>query len=378
MIENIVQNERLLHPIELPDSAYVASLKDFGGDELLAGGIDIGATALVNAFANPLWKNYALPFVGPVFEKGVFFVRHAVRAANTFRTTPVRIRQPFSFYLKAELKGGSDNLMKDLIFHDPLYIGGMAAGLHFLPDVPPYVLSALIYSTAVLGVAGIDVGKNTLLFKRKKKILHQAGFESEKFYEARFFVDRKQNPDQALEGIIREFQLGKPHIHEYHDTYFETSLPVYNSRKPRMRFRSRQKEGDESYHSVQIVYTKANERKKGIDQVRYFVVEKEKIYFLLDEPITRVEQTINQLRVVLNRSVAPNPYYSSVSFKRTVASNDELSVCVDAVVNDRPFYLVELKVWKDLTLLQKAMRYVMVECPIVATHITHGKRDLLY
>ena len=383
MLENIIEREKLAHkPIVMPEHPYVASLKDFGGDELLAGIIDIGATALVAATADPEWRNYVLPFVGPVFEKFVFLGRHAVKAWQIYQTVPTKIKQPFSFYLRQGIKDGTDNLIKDVMFHDPMYIAFMALGLSHFPKVPPFMLSALSYGVAVLAVSGIDVAKEEFNFRRKKKSMRKIGFKAEKFYESRFYIRSDKNPNEVAELLRKEFSLGKGATSVYTDTYFETKLQSFNGKKPKARFRSRKTIDDpniiaDGLNSLQIVYSRARENKTSLDQVRYFVLEKEKIIYPIDREAHCINEINGDLRKFLDHSVAPEPYYSNVCFERTNWAGPELAMYTDKIKHERPFYLIELKVWKDLKLLQKAMRFLMVECPIVSIQTTYGKREIM-
>ncbi|HRW22007.1 MAG TPA: hypothetical protein P5509_08540, partial [Bacteroidales bacterium] len=72
-----------------------------------------------------------------------------------------------------------------------------------------------------------------------------------------------------------------------------------------------------------------------------------------------------------------NEKIEHIIFKRQVVNNPEtLLVSVDSVHGKtEPFYLVELKVFKDKKTLLSAMKYIMHEFTVVQT--THGKHDLL-
>jgi hypothetical protein len=375
MLEDIVTDKKLINqPIVTPDNPYIASLKDFGADELLAGGVDIGSTALVAHLASGPFRNAFLPFVGPVVEKGIFFVRHLHQARELYKTVPKSVRQPFSFYLKQGLRDGSDNLLKDLMFHDPMYIAFMASGLEAFPDTPPFLLSMASYVTAVLAVAGIDVAKNEIRYRMKKRDLEKMGFQSEKYYESRFFVGSEKKPAEVMESFMKEFGLNNVVTNHYKDIYFESKLPSFNGRKPKTRIRSRDNSDQGKLNSLQIVYSRARENNQGLDQVRYFITEKEKIYKILNEPIETITEAPKEIKPFLEKAVAPNPHYSALNFTRTCCNNEQLSMCTDNVAHRRPFYLIELKSWKNEELMKQAMRYLMVECPIVSIQTTHGKR----
>lgn len=382
MLDDIVRldSKKLAEqPIKLPDHPYIASLKDFGGDELLAGGVDILSTTLVAKLANASWRNNVLPFVGPVVEKGIFYLRHLHEASKIYSTTPTANRQPFSFYFKNALRDGSDNLVKDLLFHDPLYIGFMALGLHQLPEVPPFMLSAASYTSAVLLVAGIDVLKDEIEHKTKKRQLKKLGFDGEEYYESRFHVAMEKNQQDLIDQFMKEFGITEISRSVYHDTYMQHVLRPTGGRNAKVRIRSRNRRKTEvdnniwgnnpdKVNSLQVIYTKAREDHHGLDQVRYFPVRKEKLYRLLSGNGAE-EYLVGKLR-------APNPNYFDITFERLMGRQRELAVCTDIINADRPYYIIELKVYRDTKLLEQAMRYLMVECPIVAVQTNHGKSDL--
>ena len=64
------------------------------------------------------------------------------------------------------------------------------------------------------------------------------------------------------------------------------------------------------------------------------------------------------------------------TFSRTLVRNSALLATTDRVYHQeaRPFYVLELKVRENTELLKEAMRYVMIEFPVLQT--TYGKLDL--
>ena len=75
------------------------------------------------------------------------------------------------------------------------------------------------------------------------------------------------------------------------------------------------------------------------------------------------------------------PGYSSqpIYFERSFAQQDGLLVSADKVYGDnqnlRSFYVVELKVYTDKKLLMEAMRYTMLQFPVLQT--TYGKKEMV-
>lgn len=67
--------------------------------------------------------------------------------------------------------------------------------------------------------------------------------------------------------------------------------------------------------------------------------------------------------------------YTEVRFRRKLAHNKDLLASVDQVVGDRPCWLLELKTHRNIRLLMKAMRFIMMEFPVMQT--THSKQELV-
>jgi hypothetical protein len=377
-------------PILLPDHPYLASLKDFGADELIAAGIDIVATGIAGTLIEGPARFAVLPFVGPVLEKGAFFIRHAINAQRVYETTPENLRQKRMFYFKQGIKHGSANLMKDLMVHDPIYSIGVASGLCALPNVPPFILSSLSYIIGVAAVAGIDVIRNEKGYKRFKRGLERKGFTTEKYWESRFMIRGDKNPLEVMEQLAEEFQLTARGGSLFEDTYVENRLPSFNGRTGKLRLRSRARreyekginkwgEDKDYIHTLQVAYSRArNNCKNHLEQFNYFPVEKTKICFFLPQKNERIEDLEGEARKVAESYAAPERHYRKVSFERILFNSPELAICTDVVHAKRPYYLVELKTHDNLNLLQKAMRHIMLECPVVAVQTTHGKGDLFF
>jgi hypothetical protein len=382
-----LESKLVERPIDLPDHPYIAALKDFGLDELLAGASDAVTTSIASRLVCESLKPVILPFTGPVLEKVAFFPLHFHEAWKIYRTMPEDKRQSLGYYFKNALKDGSGNLLKDIMIHDPIYIGMMYLGLS-QTDVHPGILSLMSYITGILLVAAIDVGKNELLFARKRKQLAKVGFKDEFYYEARFLISSSMDPLDTLGVFNKEFHLNSIGTIQYTDRYFETTLPSYSGRKPKLRLRTRRNRNcieqvswspdASSVSTVQIVYTRAHENKKRLDQCRYFPAEKHKFFYRLSEPIMSLEDIPDtQLRAALLRCQPPQPHYSDISFERTIAGNSDIAICADTVIQDRPYYVVELKAYPHARReLLRAMRYIMVECPLAVHQTTQGKFDL--
>ena len=378
-------------PIKLPSSPFWDVFKKFGRDEAMAMLVNVVGTAgleyLLSApFASTFsvgTKEIALTVAGPVVEKAGFFPGHFKEAWDAYRAAPVEDRDPLSTYFKEAVKGGSKSLLQDIIVHDPVYMSLMYAGLQIHPGTPAWIIATTSFVAAVFAVAGLEIGTNELLYKRYKRALRKAGFGTESYLESRFLIDAEKKPEEVIENLVDRFNLSKVRRGQYHDRYFGNTLPHYNNRSPLLRLRRRiiEEEGRE-VKSAQIVYTHASEiSSEKPEQFRYFPQQKDKLYFLLDQEMPENIEGIENERVrkILKRAQKEQHDENNcveVHFERTVASNPtSLLVSADKVQQDRPFYVVELKTFKDKRLLREAMYYVMKEFPVLQT--TYRKLDLV-
>lgn len=390
VLEVIDKDELANSPIKFPDHPYIAELKNFGRDEFAAAFVDLFATTGANFIVPPAAKQFILPFVGPVLEKGIFLITNLWDARNVYLSTPKKTRQPYGYYLKKGFQKGSENLFFDLSVHDPLYISSMGLGIHYAPQVHPTVISLCAYSGAIILACALKVGLNGIKFANKKRELRNAGFETEKYFESRFYIKNEMNPEELMQMYMTQFNVGNPFTAAYHDKYIQTKLPVYNGRSAKIRIRKRQRMPEEKddlawgndkdwVSSLQVVFTKKRKDNSSLGQFRYYPVEKEKAYFMFRDgcPDSIDNMPSSDAKTIASKIQAPRRIYSHISFERTNAHNDELAICADKVESKRPFYVVELKVRKDTKLLKEAMRYLMQECPVVAVQTNRSKYDLI-
>ncbi len=395
--EQLEFNQRAAEqPILLPENAFIKKFKDLGVDEILAAFIDPASSAVGNMFLPTALKPYILPITGPVAEKAIFILRHALEAKGIYKTTPEKIRKPYNFYLKEGVKHGAENLVKDIIYHDPIYITLMYAGLTLFPNVHPSIISFADYLVSVPMAVGLDVMVDEIRHKKTTNKLIKAGFHHEKYYESRFRVLKEKDPSVALEEFMEEFNLTSSGTVMYKDTYCDINSQGFSGRELSMRLRQREKrdfekenpvwieEGEfldsDNITSLQITYTRAREdkgHKNTIDQCRYFPVRKEKLYALIDPNTKSLEDITDTkiLNIIKDRLLSNKT--KEITFERTIARNGELAICTDKVVTDRPYYILELKVYKDTNLLKQAMRYIMVNFPLAVEQTTYGKNGML-
>ena len=389
--ESRLEKELAKMPIKIPGSPFWEVFKRFGRDEAISLVINVLGTAgaefivnkdILNILAGPLsrrTRDVILSTTGPVVEKVGFFPAHFKDAYETYRTTPIEQRDGLTTYFKRAVKGGAKSLAEDVLIHDPLYVGLMYAGLQIYPDTPAWMLSLTSFVAAVLAVSGLEVLTTELLYKNYKKNLKKAGFGIESYLESRFYISAEKNPEDVLEAIDKEFELGTIKKGMYHDRYFETQLPIYSGRTPKLRLRKREREDSKGWmQTAQIVYTRARElTEKEASQHRYFPIKKDKIYFVINEEMPETIDGIKdkKARRILKRAQHGDDFWD-LEFERTVAFNPKsMLVSTDKVRNrQKSFYVVEIKTYDDLKMLKEAMRYVMLEFPVIQT--THGKLDM--
>lgn len=364
-------------PIELPENKFLTTLKDFGTDEILAGIIDVFSTTFFSLILTESQKLFLLPFIGPITEKIMFFPAHFYQAMKIYKTLPLNKRQPFLHYFKKALKDGAGNLIKDLLIHDPMYILLMFLGLNYLPGVPAGILSFTSYVLAIFVVASIDLIRDELRFSNLKSKFKKNEFKTNTYYESRIYILNNEPKTKLIYELSKKFKLTEKYSLKYYDYYFENVLPDFLGKTKKLRIRTKVFDKNRSLSSYQIVYTLANERKKKYDQFRYFITKKEKITSNL--PI--IYKDINNLpnlnsTKIFKKYISPNPCEGKIEFERFVCCNPNLSICIDKKSGTRPFYILEIKARSDLKLMEKAMRYIMLNYFVVQT--THGKSVWLY
>jgi len=357
-------------PIAVPGSPFWNVFKRFGRDEIIAMAVNVLGTAIMSLFSA---SAVLLAAVGPVVEKIGFFPAHFVEAWKIYKTTSEMQRRNLFHYIKRAARGGTVSLVEDVLVHDPVYIVLMYLGLNAYSGTPAWVLSAISFVIAVVVVAFIEVGVTEGRYLFFKWRAGRAGFEVEKYFESRFLVDVTVDPDQAMKLVSKEFELNTTYEMAYSDTYFESKFPEYSDRTVKFRLRKRTNEAGNFVRSAQIIYTRAGEvYRNKLEQSRFFPIRKEKIYFELDSlhPPAELEGTAGEfLRKYINDS-KPQPLH----FTRIVAYNKVLLVSADRVKGSRDFYLLEVKVYKEIETLIKAMRFIMRKLPVLQT--THGKLEL--
>ena len=374
-------------PIKLPPNPMWEVFKRFGRDESTSGLVNVGFTALASPFLRG--KNDGLlAAVGPVVEKVGLFYWYFKDAIEVYKTTPRKDRKNIMKYFGKAFYDGLPTLAEDLLVHDPIYATLLYTGLKTNPTTPTWMLSSLSFVLAVVAASAIEVGVKEGMYKGYKKKMKKAGFGFEDYLESRFFIRKDKDPMVVLEAIKDEFDLGDIGTWTYSDRYVNDEIPDFNGRGSYMRLRKRVNNSDDNdiMQSAQIVFRQTRQiGKREVAAHNYFLCKKEKLYttFDGDMPLSIDDVDDEVVREKLELAHKGNWFhqkfgkmehgtsYRDVLFERSYAKDEHLLASADSVRAQRPFNVIELKARTDVALLKEAMRYVMIEFPVLPT--TYGK-----
>lgn len=364
-------------PIRLPGSPFWNVFKRFGTSELVALVVNVTATVIMSCLtASVLWLSLA----GPIVEKIGFFPTHFYEAWNVYRTTPAQARKKLGWYFRRACRAGFWDLLEDIVIHDPVYVILFAWGLAY-PGVPPWLLAFFSFVLAVFVVAALEVAISEMRFLLFQYRLKRAGFEREVYYESRFQVRLGTGEvERLIKKLKDEFGLQDIEEKTYNDRYFENNLAHYSGRRPVVRLRRRklgpsdQKwltdhgdvlDGSGFLQTLQVVYSRPNEaRGRLLDQFRFFLILKIKFYKVLLQPMpSELEGVVG---VSARALLKAKDKIKDVRFKRKVLKDREndLLVAIDNSHRNN-LCLVELKTFRDVNLLCRIMRFIMMESPAV-------------
>ena len=359
-------------PISLPGSPFWNIFKRFGRDELIALFINVLGTAAAAVMFSNVW---ILVIAGPVVEKLGFFPAHFWEAWKIYSTTSDDERKPLRHYVRRALKGGGVSLAEDILVHDPIYIGLMIFGIGYLQGVPPWILAAVSFVIAVAAVSGLELGVTEFRYWLFKHKLTRMGFGLERYHESRFLINSSVEQQELVDCMAKEFGLSDPKQLSYADSYFDNQLPHYSGRLPKIRLRVRDRTDGSTMKTAQVVYTRADEvAPEMLDQCRYFLIAKAKLYFVLDEDASQsIDDIQNQSVKAMLKKAVKDDRAQPIRFNRMLARSAELLVSADASPDGRSFFVVEIKTHRNIRLLMKAMRFLMKRFPVIQT--TRGKME---
>ncbi len=354
-------------PIKIPGNAFWNVFKRFGRDETLAALLDALVTNFISKF---IFSPFILSFIGPLIEKIGFFPMHAKDAWDSYKASPKKHKQPFSFYFKKALRGGTKSLLQDLFIHDPIYIFLVYMGILYYPSLPIWLIAGTGYLIGIFMVSLLEISFTETAYFFFKKRMKRLGFTQESFLEARFLVSTRKRPSQVMSIITKRFRLPPARQVIYHDKYFHTNLRTYLGRMPKLRLRSVTNAVTNKISSViQIIYTKAYEETSStLEQHRYFPVKKERFTFYPKQTRLKDITSIKEKLVLaqLKRFLTKRDCYN-ITFARLVTHNQDISIHTDKIKSIKQFYIIEIKTNKNINLLKKIMRFIMVEFPVVQT-----------
>ena len=372
--------------IWLPGSPFWNVFRRFGRDEMIALVISVVGTTLASLFTS---STLILAFIGPIIEKIGFFPAHIHEAMQRYRAASPHERKPISSYFMEALKNGSVSLAEDVVVHDPIYVL-LFFGLSFYPGIPLWLMTSFSFLTAVVVVAWLEVGVTEARYSLFKRRTAKSGFNVTSYYEARFLIGSQAEQEAIISRLQSGLGLRLITRLNYHDRYFENTLPDFSGRAPVVRLRRRML-GPRSgnlvarltkmastghMQTVQVVYTRPQEEVVAeLDQFRYFPVRKDKFYWFINEE--DMPDSAVKLPPDVQGIIRAEHQQKEVSFQRTVLLNEDetLYVAIDAPLgNPAAGYIIELKVYQDPNMLRSAMRFVMTEFPV--RHTTRSKSEL--
>ena len=390
--------------IRPPRNPFWEVFRTFGRDELTGGVIALVATALIEAgfhFYNNggLWgvelaaftalQMWVLALAGPVLEKVGFFFWHVKEARDTYHNTPVIYRKPLRFYIRNALQGGGKTLMWDILLHDPMYIGLMLLGMHIHPATPAWLLVPVAFGLAVVAVAFLEVGIGELryLMFRDRVSRYPRSFKLERYYDARFYLDPKADPEEVIETLRNRFLPNHPVvIRNYEDHYYhETTPPDFNGREAVIRVRDRDAEPEKTWAndmpeprrmvSVQYIFSRVIEGAQELNQFRCFPRQKDKIYCVMPMRKAAVGDAKlaarNEIEKECTVGVKPARTVLIEFERRMVYDPNIMLLAVDKLYAEgKPngHTVIEVKVYPEkLELLIEAMHFIMHQFPALQT-----------
>jgi hypothetical protein len=178
----------------------------------------------------------------------------------------------------------------------------------------------------------------------------------------------------VFEDLVSEYSLGaiiggkffpgKSVVIDYHDTYFGSERDDLNGRKRQMRFRDRLDENGRVVRTFQVVYSIWSEAwVREVDQFRYFVSKKEKIYYRWPgdalPPVSMGEVREPGVRQALLARI-DGEGRREVRFRRRVAQSRESVLASFDSIPEKDLYIVEVKAYANRKhLMREAMRRAM-------------------
>lgn len=328
---------------------------------------------------NPLtaWQLWFNALIGPAAEKVIFYVRQFIIAFRQYRVYPHKERKYLMKFFRQGVKGGSADVVKDLLCHDTVFTPLVRWGQTWSAFQGWTVFFLIIFSYVIaLVMAAITFFLyKEIRFRFLLKRMKMRGFGQERYVEARYRYD-KDNVETAR-GVFRELvdrfqlgtlvdggvQMGKVYDVFYHDLYYLCELPVINNWQPSVRYRQRDDEhGNGLLQSFQVVFVRKGEvQRLKTDPYRYDPVRKLKLFRPISGDMAWQADDLQDegFRRVVSRIQAQH-MWRDVRFRRTFARNQQtLWVSLDQEEGSEGIIL-EVKAFPaQLNMLLEAMYIVM-------------------
>ena len=393
-LKEIVDNYYSDKTIELPENPYIQFGKKLGRDELYAAALSTSMTALVGIFIDSFTgfslalRSTIISIAGPVAEKPGLFFHYFKESIKEYHNTPKLKRKSKKYYFKKIMKDGWPTLRADILFHDSMYFVLMwGVSQMFKPTgFELAIVSLMVFMTALLFATTLEVNYIELKYKLQKRKLLKKGFKLDNYYETRFRVyptHKNHSPKEVLKYLAKSFDLPIVYSGEYHDVYLQDlKLLNLNGRAPLLRFRSRTHLGKKNglSNSLQITYTKPSEfLKKDIRSFRCFPVIKDKFYYEFNKGKMYWDYTKipNKKIAQFVKKVTASGNIKKVNFKRMIARDPKtILISVDELMDSqKDFYVIELKIRKDLKTFRAVNDFILRNLPAEGT--TFSKFKLL-
>lgn len=320
-----LEKKKVKNRLSIPDHIVKKVLKNFGVDEAIAWVFNIWWTAILSAWARETLshtqKNLLYTIGWPVIEKFWLFVRHIRLARKKRNSTPLHERKPIIFYAREIMAWGSESLLKDVLFHDPIYWVFMYLWLQANDSTNPTIISFVSFFLAIFAVAGIERWYDEAKYVFIQSQLKKQWFSLESYHESRLFNTKNIHADAILNCLQDPFGLHEFTQRAYEDTYFMPKEKMTWGRYTAARIRKRQCLNDLSdpQVSTQYIFTKPSLMTlKELDEINYFSISKDKWY--------HTGEVVNRL----DKWVKPNQSREWIAFIRTLWRNSNgLLVAID-------------------------------------------------
>lgn len=340
---------KIKNRLRIPEHIIKKILKNFWVDEAIAWAFNIWWTALLNKWTretlSQTQKNLLFTIGWPIIEKVWLFIRPMRIAWKMWSSTPVHKRKPIIRYAREAMKWWWESLMKDVLFHDPIYWVFMYYWLQANQTTNPALISFISFALAIFAVAWIERWYDEAKYTNMQLQLKKQWFWKESYYESRLFNTKNISTDEILNCLKEPFWLNEFSVRKYEDTYYKTKENMYWWRYTAMRIRKRYcvDEPSNEQISTQYIFTKPSLMTlEELDELNYFLISKDKRF--------HIWEVANHL----NKWVHIQQPTQSIDFTRTIWRNNEwLLVAIDTDENDEN-NSVELKVHKGHELLSIA------------------------